>query len=232
MQGFLRSDGRKGIRNVVAVAYLVECSHHVAARDRLPFRERGAHLIGFPGCYPNAYAARIMRAAWHASERRGRAPGLAGLRKFRSPTLGRGDPRVGPAGGNAGHPGVAAARRARSSRPRLGPACAGRARATRRGRPWASTSWSWARSAAARTPPAGSPPIRPPAGPSTCSSTHGATCIFEETGELIGCEQFMAGRAATPAARPARSSPAWPRPPATTAPWAMAASPRATRRAG
>ena len=30
MRGWLRSDGRKGIRNVVAVAYLVECAHHVA----------------------------------------------------------------------------------------------------------------------------------------------------------------------------------------------------------
>ncbi|HEX8670103.1 MAG TPA: UxaA family hydrolase, partial [Allosphingosinicella sp.] len=29
---WLRSDGRKGIRNVVAVAYLVECAHHVARR--------------------------------------------------------------------------------------------------------------------------------------------------------------------------------------------------------
>ena len=61
MQGFLRSDGRKGIRNVVAVAYLVECAHHVAREIALPLREQGVHLIGFPGCYPNAYAARIMR---------------------------------------------------------------------------------------------------------------------------------------------------------------------------
>ena len=30
MRGFLRSDGRKGIRNTVVVAYLVECAHHVA----------------------------------------------------------------------------------------------------------------------------------------------------------------------------------------------------------
>ncbi len=29
-------DGRKGIRNVVAVAYLVECAHHVARDDRQP----------------------------------------------------------------------------------------------------------------------------------------------------------------------------------------------------
>jgi altronate hydrolase len=61
MQAFLRSDGRKGIRNLVAVAYLVECAQHVAREIALPLRDQGVHLIGFPGCYPNAYAARIMR---------------------------------------------------------------------------------------------------------------------------------------------------------------------------
>ncbi len=61
MQGYLRSDGRKGIRNYVAVVYLVECAHHVAREVTLPFREHGAHLVGFPGCYPNAYADRILR---------------------------------------------------------------------------------------------------------------------------------------------------------------------------
>ena len=30
LRGYLRSDGRKGIRNVSLVAYLVECAHHVA----------------------------------------------------------------------------------------------------------------------------------------------------------------------------------------------------------
>ena len=48
MQGFLRSDGRKGIRNVVAVAYLVECAHHVAREIATPFRERGVRLLA-PG---------------------------------------------------------------------------------------------------------------------------------------------------------------------------------------
>ena len=60
MQGFLRADGRKGIRNVLVVAYLVECAHHVAREIATPFRERGVHLIGFPGCYPNAYALAMM----------------------------------------------------------------------------------------------------------------------------------------------------------------------------
>ncbi|WP_321846081.1 UxaA family hydrolase [Paraburkholderia bannensis] len=73
LEGWLRGDGRKGIRNVVAVAYLVECAHHVAreivAQFREPFdafdqagaeREPAVHLIGFPGCYPNAYAEKMM----------------------------------------------------------------------------------------------------------------------------------------------------------------------------
>ena len=61
MLGYLRSDGRKGIRNTVAVAYLVECAHHVSREIVLPYREDGVHLIGFPGCYANQYAYDMMR---------------------------------------------------------------------------------------------------------------------------------------------------------------------------
>ncbi|HEY1608338.1 MAG TPA: UxaA family hydrolase [Paraburkholderia sp.] len=78
LEGWLRSDGRKGIRNVVAVAYLVECAHHVAREIVTAFREPldafdddtapadrrdrepPVHLIGFPGCYPNTYAEKIL----------------------------------------------------------------------------------------------------------------------------------------------------------------------------
>ena len=60
MKGFPRADGRKGIRNLVLVAYLVECAHHVAQEIALPFRRRGVHVIGFSGCFPNAYADRVM----------------------------------------------------------------------------------------------------------------------------------------------------------------------------
>lgn len=61
MRGWLRSDGRKGVRNVLVVAYLVECAHHVAREIAHPFRDRDVHLIGFPGCYPNAYALDMMK---------------------------------------------------------------------------------------------------------------------------------------------------------------------------
>jgi altronate hydrolase len=60
-QGYARSDGRKGIRNTIVVAYLVECAHHVAREMVAPFREDGVHLIGFGGCYPNAYALRMLQ---------------------------------------------------------------------------------------------------------------------------------------------------------------------------
>jgi altronate dehydratase large subunit len=62
MIGYLRQDGRKGIRNYVLVAYLVECAHHVARAIAAPFEADGAQLIGFPGCYPNAYAQSMMEA--------------------------------------------------------------------------------------------------------------------------------------------------------------------------
>jgi altronate hydrolase len=58
--GYLRSDGRKGIRNLLLVIYTVECASYVAheiARD-----EEDVHVIGFPGCYDNAYAIRLMLA--------------------------------------------------------------------------------------------------------------------------------------------------------------------------
>ena len=62
LRGYLRKDGRKGIRDYVAVCYLVECAHHVARAIAHPFHERGVHLIGFGGCYPNAYASRMLRS--------------------------------------------------------------------------------------------------------------------------------------------------------------------------
>lgn len=61
MRGYLRSDGRKGIRNVIAVAYLVECAHHVARLIVTKSNMPDVHLIGFPGCYPNQYALRMMQ---------------------------------------------------------------------------------------------------------------------------------------------------------------------------
>lgn len=58
--GYLRSDGRKGIRNVLLVVYTVECASHVA--QAVAQGEADTHVIGFPGCYDNAYAVRLLLA--------------------------------------------------------------------------------------------------------------------------------------------------------------------------
>jgi altronate hydrolase len=58
--GFLRSDGRKGVRNIALVVYTVECARFVA--HAIAEGERDTHVIGFPGCYDNAYAIRLLLA--------------------------------------------------------------------------------------------------------------------------------------------------------------------------
>lgn len=63
ISGFLRADGRKGIRNHLLVVYTVECAHHVVARIADAFEptgESGVQVVGFPGCYPNEHAQRIL----------------------------------------------------------------------------------------------------------------------------------------------------------------------------
>jgi len=197
VQGFVRSDGRKGIRNVVAVAYLVECAHHVAGQIAGPFRDRGVHLIGFPGCFPSAYAARIMRQL-------GTHPNVGavllvslGCESFDRRSL--------------------ADAIAASGRPvetvviqEIG----GTRKAVQAGRAWVME----ALGKLAATPQGPMDPSELVVG-TICGGSdatsgltanpaagrafdllveRGATCIFEETGELIGCEQFMARRAATP----------------------------------
>ncbi|WP_416306004.1 UxaA family hydrolase [Neptunicella sp. SCSIO 80796] len=61
MKGYLRPDGRKGIRNITLVCYLVECAHHVARKIVDGCNDTDVHLIGFPGCYPNDYALKQMQ---------------------------------------------------------------------------------------------------------------------------------------------------------------------------
>ena len=69
-EGFLRPDGRKGIRNLVLVIYTVECAGFVA--HEIARGETDTHVIGFPGCYDNEYAIRLMLAL-------GRHPNVGGV---------------------------------------------------------------------------------------------------------------------------------------------------------
>jgi altronate hydrolase len=58
--GYQRDDGRLGVRNIVLVIYTVECSKQVA--HAIAQGEENVHVIGFPGCYDNQYAVRLMLA--------------------------------------------------------------------------------------------------------------------------------------------------------------------------
>lgn len=61
LPGYLRQDGRKGIRNHLLVVYLVECARHVADEIFHRYRDRGVQLVGFSGCYPNEYSNLMLQ---------------------------------------------------------------------------------------------------------------------------------------------------------------------------
>lgn len=195
--GYLRQDGRKGIRNVILVAYLVECAHHVARAIVTRMGDSDVQLVGFPGCYPNAYAARLTAAlATH--------PNVGGVLLLSLGCEGFNRKALAQAVADSGRPvetliiqqeggtratidkGVAAATRLRTlaaAAPRVpmavsdlvvGTICGG----------------SDGTSGITANPAVGRAFDR--------LVEEGATCIFEETGELIGCEQIMASRAVTP----------------------------------
>ncbi len=197
INGYLRNDSRKGIRNVVLVAYLVECAHHVARAVVNGSADPAVQLIGFPGCFPNAYAAKIMR-------RLGTHPNVGGVlllslgcegfnrRDLLADIRDSGRPAellvIQENGGTKstieqGLDAVSAIKDQLSSVERIemnvdelviGTICGG----------------SDGTSGISANPAVG-----------LCFDRlirHGATCIFEETGELIGCEQVMEMRAITP----------------------------------
>ncbi|SFF73001.1 altronate hydrolase [Novosphingobium sp. CF614] len=195
--GYLRADGRKGIRNAVLVAYLVECAHHVARRIVTACDDPAVQLVGFPGCYPNTYAAGMMEAIATHSNVGGVLIVSLGCEGFDRGSLAAkvaasGRPVetlvIQEAGGTLATiaAGVAAAKRIRAAAAQVrrvpmalsdlvvGTICGGSD----------GTSGITANPAVGRCFDA--------------LVAAGATCIFEETGELIGCEQVMASRAITP----------------------------------
>jgi altronate hydrolase len=195
--GYQRADGRKGIRNVLAVAYLVECAQHVAHEIAMPYRDQQVHLIGFPGCYPNAYAARIMKQlCTHPNV------GAVLLVSLGCESYDR----------RALHAAIQA-----SGRPvetLVIQEAHGTAASIAAGRAWVEQTLPTL-TATPRVPmDVGELVVGTICGGSDATSgltanpaagrafdllvEHGAAAIFEETGELIGCEQFMAQRAATP----------------------------------
>src|SRR6202167_4131034 len=197
LQGFLRSDGRKGIRNCIVVAYLVECAHHVAREIVDSFRGQPVHLIGFCGCYPNAYADRMMNALCTHPNVGGALLLSLGCESFNRHRLAENIAETGrppsavviqQAGGtrksiDAGKAWVGQALRQIEDVPRtplavnelvVGTICGGSD----------ATSGSSANPAVGRA--------------FDLLVEQGAATIFEETGEMIGLEDVMSARAVTP----------------------------------
>ncbi|MBB3225140.1 UxaA family hydrolase [Pseudoduganella umbonata] len=197
LAGYLRDDGRKGIRNVVVVIYTVECAHHVARLVVNTFHGQPVHLIGFPGCYPNDYADRMMkRLATHPNVGAALIVAL-GCESFNR----RGLEETVAASGRPVH--TITIQENRGTRTSVAD-----------GVEWV----RWALESLAAQPRV---PMRLDelvvaticgGSDSTSGITAnpavgvafdrlvgaGATCIFEETGELVGCEFHMKRRAATP----------------------------------
>lgn len=200
MTGYLRADGRKGIRNVLVVAYLVECAHHVAREIASDFRGQPVHLIGFGGCFPNAYAHRMLSRLCTHPNVGGALLVSLGCESFNRRELARvitasGRPvhtlTIQENGGTrrtieAGRRWIEATLPALAAAPRValtvsdlvvGTICGGSdATSGLTANPAMGRAFDWL-------------------------VGRGAAAIFEETGELIGCEHIMAGRAARPELR-------------------------------
>lgn len=58
--GYVREDGRMGIRNKVLVIYTVECSSFVAKEIVRRAGDRETEAVGFSGCTDNEYAVRLL----------------------------------------------------------------------------------------------------------------------------------------------------------------------------
>ena len=197
MRGYLRPDGRKGVRNVVAVAYLVECAHHVSRQIVTRADDLDVHLIGFPGCYPNAYAFEMMQALCTHPNVGAVLLVSLGCEGFNREALKQAVAASGrpvellviqQAGGTRAtiDAGLQAVRRLQDEIQAVptGPMSVGELVVGTICGGSDGTSGITANPAVGR-----------------CFDrlvAEGATCIFEETGELIGCEGIMADRAVTP----------------------------------
>jgi altronate dehydratase large subunit len=201
MTGYLRHDGRKGIRNVLLVVYLVECAHHVAREIAWPYRAGGVHLIGFGGCYPNGYAQRMLQQLTTHPNVGAVLLVSLGCEGFDRDELGRC---------------IKATRR--PVRCLVIQEAGGTRKAIDEGRRWIEDTLPLLRDSPRTSIRLSDLVIGTICGGSDATSgitanpavgyaidqliKHEGTAIFEETGELIGCEHIMARRAARPALGP------------------------------
>ena len=197
MRGFLRQDGRKGIRNVVVVTYLVECAHHVAERIAQHFQDDDVHLIGFAGCAPNDYAERMMQQLCTHPNVGAVLLVSLGCENFQRDRLKQ---DIIDSGRPAS---LLVIQEEGGTQPSIDKGIAAVDDMLRQVAdvPTVELSWSDLMIGTVCGGSDGYSGIT--ANPSVgCTFDwlvdHGATCIFEEPGELIGCEQLLRDRAVTP----------------------------------
>ncbi len=197
LSGYLRADGRKGIRNAILVVYLVECAHFVASKIVAGFDGEDVELVGFPGCYPNEYAAQMMaKLCTH--------PNVGGVLVVSLGCESFDKVRLADAV-SASH---------RPVKTLVIQTAGGTSSTVQQGRDWVRE--VMAEVNAVERIPMGMDELivgticggsdgtsgisgNPAAGKAfDLLVAQGAACIFEETGELIGCEEIMAERAVTP----------------------------------
>lgn len=197
LQGFERRDGRKGIRNTLQIIYLVECARHVATKISQAVNQKDVQVLGFPGCYPNEYALDLM-------SKLGTHPNVGAVLLI----------SLGCEGFNRFE---LERRISESGRPVLNLVIqkeGGTLSTIKQGSDWAKTEFE--KLGRMKTVPMSLAELsvgticggsdgtsgitaNPAIGRAFDQLVDaGATCIFEETGELIGCEHHMASRAASP----------------------------------
>lgn len=197
IQAYQRRDGRKGIRNVIVVAYLVECAHHVARQIVQQSGGADVHLIGFPGCFPNAYALRIMEAVCTHPNVGGALLLSLGCEGFNREGLAEAIQKSGRPVETL----VIQNEGGTQKTLQAGLGAVGRLRETLAGTPRTEMAISELVVGTICGGSDGTSGISANPAVGRCFDrlvADGATCIFEETGELIGCEAIMAERAATP----------------------------------
>lgn len=197
MKGYLRKDGRKGIRNRVLVAYTVECAHFVASSIADSFSDADVHLVGFGGCAPNEYANLLMeRLCTHPNVGAVLLVSL-GCENMDGELLRK---KAGASGRPAGRVVIQEAGGTRAA-VEAGRKWVEGAIATLRQTPVCELSWneltvgticggSDASSGIAANPAVGLT--------FDALVDLGARCIFEEPGELLGCEESLRQRGADP----------------------------------
>jgi len=198
MKGYLRKDGRKGIRNIVVVSYLVECAHHVASRIAQHYQEEGlVHLIGFSGCAPNDYAERMMQQLCTHPNVGAVLLVSLGCENFQRQRLLQDIKQSGRKGQ------LIVIQEEGGTRASIekGIAIVGTMLHQIADTPQVEVTWGDLMVGTVCGGSDGYSGIT--ANPSVGAAfdwlvDHGATCIFEEPGELIGCETLLRDRAATP----------------------------------